>query len=130
LGDEPGVVLVEPMDYARMVAAVRDCTFVLTDSGGLQEEAPCLGKPVLVMREETERPEGVLAGTLELVGHDRAKIAAAATRLLSDPQAYERMSHAHNPYGDGHASERIAAWLLARLRDGGYPAPFEGGVTK
>jgi len=130
LGDEPGVVLVEPMDYARMVAAVRDCTFVLTDSGGLQEEAPCLGKPVLVMREETERPEGVLAGTLELVGHDRAKIVAAATRLLSDPQAYERMSHAHNPYGDGHASERIAAWLLARLRDGGYPAPFEGGVTK
>lgn len=125
LGNEPGVVLVDPMDYARMVAAVRDCTFVLTDSGGLQEEAPCLGKPVLVMREETERPEGVLAGTLELVGHERAKIAAAAARLLSDRQAYERMSTAHNPYGDGHASERIAAWLLARLRGGDYPKPFD-----
>jgi UDP-N-acetylglucosamine 2-epimerase (non-hydrolysing) len=130
LGNEPGVVLVEPMDYARMVAAVRDCTFVLTDSGGLQEEAPCLGKPVLVMREETERPEGVLAGTLELVGHDRAKITAAAAGLLAGGEAYERMSHAHNPYGDGHASERISAWLIARLRDGGYPTAFEGGLTE
>ncbi len=129
LGKEPGVVLVEPMDYARMVAAVRDCTFVLTDSGGLQEEAPCLGKPVLVMREETERPEGVLAGTLELVGHERPKIVAAAARLLSDPEAYKRMSGAHNPYGDGHAAARIAAWLLARMRGADYPKPFEGGLT-
>jgi len=129
LGKEPGVVLVEPMDYACMVAAVRDCTFVLTDSGGLQEEAPCLGKPVLVMREETERPEGVLAGTLELVGHDRSKIAAAGARLLSDPDAYKKMSTANNPYGDGQASARIAAWLLARLRGGDYPAPFVGGLS-
>ena len=129
LGNEPGVVLIDPIDYANMVAAVRDCTFVLTDSGGLQEEAPCLGKPVLVMREETERPEGVLAGTLELVGHDRKKIVAAAQRLLSDPEAYKRMSTAHNPYGDGHAAERIAAWLLARLRGGEYPKPFEGGLS-
>ncbi len=129
LGKEPGVVLVDPMDYARMVAAVRDCTFVLTDSGGLQEEAPCLGKPVLVMREETERPEGVLAGTLELVGHERSKIVAAAARLLSDPEAYKRMSGAHNPYGDGHAATRIAAWLLARMRGADYPKPFEGGLT-
>lgn len=126
LAMQPGVVLVDPIDYAQMVAAVRDCTFVLTDSGGLQEEAPCLGKPVLVMREETERPEGVLAGTLELVGHDRVKIVAAATRLLGDPAAYGKMAHAHNPYGDGHAAERIAAWLLARLRGGDYPRPFEG----
>ena len=129
LGKEPGVVLVEPMDYARMVAAVRDCTFVLTDSGGLQEEAPCLGKPVLVMREETERPEGVLAGTLELVGHDRSKIAAAGARLLSDADAYKKMATANNPYGDGQASARIAAWLLARLRGGDYPAPFVGGLS-
>ena len=71
LGSEPGVILDDPLDYAEMVAAVRDCTFVLTDSGGIQEEAPCLGKPVLVMREETERPEGVDAGTLQLVGHAR-----------------------------------------------------------
>jgi len=129
LGKEPGVVLVEPMDYARMVAAVRDCTFVLTDSGGLQEEAPCLGKPVLVMREETERPEGVLAGTLELVGHERSKIVAAAARLLSDPEAYKRMAGAHNPYGDGNAATRIAAWLLARMRGADYPKPFGGGLS-
>jgi len=109
LGKEPGVVLVEPMDYACMVAAVRDCTFVL--------------------REETERPEGVLAGTLELVGHNRSKIAAAGARLLSDPAAYKKMSAANNPYGDGQASARISAWLLARLRGGDYPAPFVGGLS-
>jgi UDP-N-acetylglucosamine 2-epimerase len=120
----PGVVLVDPVDYAAMTAAVRDCTFVLTDSGGLQEEAPTLGKPVLVMREETERPEGLEAGTLELVGHDRAKIVAAASRLLTDREAYARMARAANPYGDGRAAQRIVAWLLARLRGGPYPEPF------
>lgn len=125
LGDVPGVVLVEPTDYAQMVAAVKRCTFVLTDSGGLQEEAPCLGKPVLVMREETERPEGLQAGTLELVGHDREKIVAAAARLLGEPGDYARMARAANPYGDGRASERIVAWLLARLRGGPAPEPFE-----
>ncbi len=124
LGDVPGVLLVEPIDYAHMVEAVKRCTFVLTDSGGLQEEAPCLGKPVLVMRDETERPEGLEAGTLELVGHDRAKIVGAAVRLLEDPVAFARMARAANPYGDGKASERIVAWLLARLRDGIAPEPF------
>ncbi|HXM07509.1 MAG TPA: UDP-N-acetylglucosamine 2-epimerase (non-hydrolyzing), partial [Candidatus Acidoferrum sp.] len=102
-----GVVLVEPIDYAQMVYAVRDCSFVLTDSGGLQEEAPCLGKPVLVMREETERPEGLEAGTLELVGHDRVRIVEAARRLLEEPDHYTRMSRAVNPYGDGQAANRI-----------------------
>jgi UDP-N-acetylglucosamine 2-epimerase len=121
----PGVVLVDPIDYAEMVFAVRGSTFVLTDSGGLQEEAPCLGKPVLVMREETERPEGLEAGTLELVGHRRGRIVEAAQRLLTDDAHYARMARAVNPYGDGHASERIAGWLLARLRGGAYPAPFE-----
>ncbi|MGB8520492.1 MAG: UDP-N-acetylglucosamine 2-epimerase (non-hydrolyzing) [Candidatus Tumulicola sp.] len=122
----PGVVLVDPIDYAQMVFAVREATFVLTDSGGLQEEAPCLGKPVLVMREETERPEGLEAGTLELIGHRPERIVAAAARLLNDPVAYARMSRAVNPYGDGRAAGRIVAWLLARLRDGDYPAPFDG----
>ncbi|HET6276080.1 MAG TPA: UDP-N-acetylglucosamine 2-epimerase (non-hydrolyzing) [Candidatus Cybelea sp.] len=122
----PGVVLVDPIDYAQMVAAVAGASFVLTDSGGLQEEAPCLGKPVLVMREETERPEGLAAGTLELVGHDRKKIVAAARRLLEEPAAYERMARAANPYGDGRAGERIAGWLSARLQGGGYPPPFSG----
>ena len=120
----PGVILVDPIDYAEMVAAVKACTFVLTDSGGLQEEAPCLGKPVLVMRDETERPEGLAAGTLELVGHRQEQIFAAARRLLTDPPAYAAMAQAVNPYGDGHAGERIAAWLLARLRGGAYPAAF------
>ncbi|MBV8726002.1 MAG: UDP-N-acetylglucosamine 2-epimerase (non-hydrolyzing) [Candidatus Eremiobacteraeota bacterium] len=120
----PGVILVDPIDYAQMVAAVKACTFVLTDSGGLQEEAPCLGKPVLVMRDETERPEGLAAGTLELVGHRPERIVAAAQRLLTDTTAYAAMAQAVNPYGDGHASARIARWLLARLRDGAYPEPF------
>ena len=124
LGSMPGVVLVDPIDYAHMVAAVKASTFVLTDSGGLQEEAPCLGKPVLVMREETERPEGLEAGTLELVGHDRANILGAARRLLGNELEYARMSRAANPYGDGHAASRIVAWLLARTRGGAYPRAF------
>jgi UDP-N-acetylglucosamine 2-epimerase (non-hydrolysing) len=126
LGGVSGAVLVEPIDYAEMVAAVRGATFVLTDSGGLQEEAPCLGKPVIVMRDETERPEGLVAGTLELVGHQRGRIADAARRLLTDPAAYARMAQAVNPYGDGRAAQRIAAWLWARLRGGELPAPFAG----
>jgi UDP-N-acetylglucosamine 2-epimerase (non-hydrolysing) len=125
LGTQDGVILADPVGYGEMVSAVRDCTFVLTDSGGIQEEAPCLGKPVLVMRDETERPEGVDAGTLELVGPTRTRIVEAATQLLTDRARYDRMARAVNPYGDGHASERIVAWLLARLRDGQYPTPFE-----
>jgi UDP-N-acetylglucosamine 2-epimerase (non-hydrolysing) len=120
----PGVILVDPIDYAEMVSAIKACTFVLTDSGGLQEEAPCLAKPVLVMRDETERPEGLAAGTLELVGHGRERIVAAARRLLTDAGAYGAMAQAVNPYGDGHAGERIASWLLARLRGGPYPQAF------
>jgi len=120
----PGVVLVDPIDYAEMVAAVKGCEFVLTDSGGLQEEAPCLGKPVLVMRDETERPEGLVTGTLELVGHARERIVASARCLLTDADAYARMARAVNPYGDGRAAARIAAWLWARARGGAYPAPF------
>jgi UDP-N-acetylglucosamine 2-epimerase (non-hydrolysing) len=126
LGGVAGVLLVEPIDYAEMVAAVKGCRFVLTDSGGLQEEAPCIGKPVLVMRDETERPEGLMAGTLELVGHERERIVAAARRLFEDPSAYAAMAQAVNPYGDGRASERIAGWLVARLRSGEYPQPFAG----
>lgn len=120
----PGVVLVEPIDYAQMVMAIKGSTFVLTDSGGLQEEAPCLGKPVIVMRDETERPEGIDAGTLMLVGHRRKRIVDAAQRLLTDKAEYSRMARAVNPYGDGRAAERIAAWLMARLRDAPYPAPY------
>ncbi|MDQ6826261.1 MAG: UDP-N-acetylglucosamine 2-epimerase (non-hydrolyzing) [Candidatus Eremiobacteraeota bacterium] len=119
-----GVVLTEPMNYAQMAFAVRKSSFILTDSGGLQEEAPCLGKPVLVMRAETERPEGRDAGTLELVGSDRATIVAAAQRLLTDQAAYQRMARASNPYGDGQAGARVIGWLLARLRQSPYPPAF------
>jgi UDP-N-acetylglucosamine 2-epimerase (non-hydrolysing) len=125
LGEAPGIWLVEPVDYGEMVAAVKGATFVLTDSGGIQEEAPCLGKPVLVMRDETERPEGLAAGTLALIGHRRERILEAASRLLTDDAAYTAMARAQNPYGDGFASPRIVEWLLARLRSGSYPEPFD-----
>jgi UDP-N-acetylglucosamine 2-epimerase (non-hydrolysing) len=120
----PDVILVDPIDYAGMVMAVKASTFLLTDSGGLQEEAPCLGKPVVVMRSETERPEGVDAGTLVLVGNKRKRIVEAATLLLTDTAAYAKMARATNPYGDGHGASRIVAWLLARLRNGNYPTPY------
>jgi UDP-N-acetylglucosamine 2-epimerase (non-hydrolysing) len=120
----PGIRLVRPLGYADSVACVSACRFVLTDSGGLQEEAPTLGKPVLVMRNETERPEGLDAGTLRLVGTERAVIVDQARGLLDDPAVYRRMAHASNPYGDGKASERIVAWLLWKLRNGAKPAEF------
>ena len=119
-----GVKLVPPMEYADTVRSVERSRFVLTDSGGLQEEAPCLGRPVLVMRRQTERPEGLEAGTLELVGADPELIVARATALLRDQTLYERMGRANNPYGDGKAADRIVQWLLARHQGGAMPAPF------
>ena len=88
---------------------------ILTDSGGIQEEAPSLGKPVLVLRDTTERPEGIEAGTLKLVGTDAETIYKETIRLLTDKEEYERMSKASNPYGDGHASERIADAIIAKF---------------
>ncbi|MCS7088525.1 MAG: UDP-N-acetylglucosamine 2-epimerase (non-hydrolyzing) [Thermoflexales bacterium] len=114
LRDIPNVTLTDPLDYATMAHLLRRATLVLTDSGGIQEEAPTFGKPVLVLREITERPEVVEAGVARLVGTDRARIVAETTRLLTDPEAYARMAHAVNPYGDGRAAERIAD-ILARL---------------
>ncbi len=110
------IALVEPLDYLDFVAMMEACCIVLTDSGGIQEEAPSLGKPVLVMRDTTERPEGVAAGTALLVGTDPAVIIAQAERLLDDPDAYSAMSRAHNPYGDGNAAQRIAALLVPHRR--------------
>ena len=107
LGDHPRVVLTEPLDYDRLVAAMKGCTLLLTDSGGLQEEAPALGKPVLVLRRTTERPEAVDAGTARLVGTDSSCIVGEVSRLLNDSSAYEAMSRAVNPFGDGQASQRI-----------------------
>lgn len=108
LGDHPRVFLTEPLDYAELVGAIQRSYLLLTDSGGLQEEAPSLGKPVLVLRETTERPEAVMAGTAKLIGTDPDSILSHAAELLSQPDAYTKMATAINPFGDGHASERIA----------------------
>lgn len=107
LGNHPRIFLVEPLDYGKLVGAIGGCYLVMTDSGGLQEEAPSLGKPVLVLRETTERPEAVDAGTAQLVGTNPEQMLSVASVLLSDRSAYERMATAINPFGDGHAAQRI-----------------------
>jgi UDP-N-acetylglucosamine 2-epimerase (non-hydrolysing) len=107
LATQPNIFLIEPQDYLPFVYLMDRATLLITDSGGVQEEGPSLGKPVLVMRNTTERPEAVDAGTVKLVGTDRQIIFEEATRLLDDPAAYEAMSRAHNPYGDGQAAARI-----------------------
>jgi len=108
LGDRPNIARIDPLDYPHFVRALAMCEIALTDSGGVQEEAPALGKPVLVMRETTERPEGVVAGTAKLIGTDSDRIVSEISTLLDDKQAYSAMARAHNPFGDGHASQRIA----------------------
>ncbi len=102
------IAMIEPLDYPDFVRLLDRSTLVLTDSGGVQEEAPTFGKPVLVMRETTERPEGVIAGTARLVGTDPALIVSETSRLLDNPSAYDAMSRAHSPFGDGHAAARIS----------------------
>jgi UDP-N-acetylglucosamine 2-epimerase (non-hydrolysing) len=117
------VVLLDPLPYTAFVDLMRRCWLIVTDSGGIQEEAPSLGKPVLVLREKTERPEALEAGTVKLVGTDVDRIVAEATRLLEDQDEYTRMTRVHNPYGDGHACERIAGALANRW-------PGAGGVKR
>jgi UDP-N-acetylglucosamine 2-epimerase (non-hydrolysing) len=112
LGDVPNIRLIEPLDYLPMVHLMERAYLVLTDSGGLQEEAPALGRPVLVMREVTERPEAIQAGTARLVGTDRKRIIEQTRLLLDHPHEYEIMAQAVNPYGDGHAAERIVEALV------------------
>lgn len=119
LGEHPRIFLTEPLDYAELVGALQRCYLLLTDSGGLQEEAPGLGKPVLVLRETTERLEAIAAGTTRLVGTDPEQIVAAASELLGNAETYQAMSTAINPFGDGHAAERIVK-LVER-----YLAPQE-----
>lgn len=108
LGDRPNIARINPLDYPHFVRALGMCEIALTDSGGVQEEAPALGKPVLVMRETTERPEGVVAGTAKLIGTDADRIVTEVSTLLDEPSAYSAMARAHNPFGDGHSSARIA----------------------
>ena len=108
LAGHPRIHLIDPLDVEEMHNLMARCYLVMTDSGGLQEEAPAMGKPVLVLRRETERPEAVQAGTARLAGTDGEQVFAMAARLLDDPAAYAAMAHAVNPYGDGRACRRIA----------------------
>jgi UDP-N-acetylglucosamine 2-epimerase (non-hydrolysing) len=107
----PNIRLLEPLDYVSFVDLLERASIILTDSGGIQEEAPSLGKPVLVMRDKTERPEALRAGTARLVGGRAEAIVTECARLLDDPRAYAAMARAHNPFGDGHASGRIGERL-------------------
>ncbi|HEY9766266.1 MAG TPA: UDP-N-acetylglucosamine 2-epimerase (non-hydrolyzing) [Chroococcales cyanobacterium] len=120
LGNHPRIDLIDPLDYAPFVQAMRGSHLILTDSGGVQEEGPSFGKPVLVLRTTTERPEAIDAGTVKLVGVEEENIFQAAQELLSDPVAYQRMAQAVNPYGDGLACPRIAHAVLEFL---GMPQP-------
>jgi UDP-N-acetylglucosamine 2-epimerase (non-hydrolysing) len=117
LRSHPNITLTEPMDYVPFVDLMRRACLILTDSGGIQEEAPSLGKPVLVLREKTERPEAVEAGTVKLVGTDAGRIVRETMLLLDRPDEYQRMSRIHNPYGDGHACERIEGILRTEVPD-------------
>lgn len=120
LGDHPRVRILPPLDYLPFIEAMRDATLILTDSGGVQEEAPSLGKPVLVLRSTTERPEAVTAGTVRMVGTDRDTIITETLHLLDDPEAYATMARAVNPYGDGRAVERIVEiirWFVGTRPD-------------
>jgi len=121
LGGIKNVFLLNPLDYAPFVYMMDKSYFIITDSGGIQEEAPSLGKPVLVMRDTTERPEAVYAGTVKLVGTDIEKITTESFLLLDSPEHYNGMSRAHNPYGDGKASERISQFVLERRKSYGQP---------
>lgn len=114
LGGSANVHLIAPQEYLHFVYLLNRARLILTDSGGIQEEAPSLGKPVLVMRDTTERPEAVIAGTVKLVGADAVRIVEGVEKLLSDPEEYARMTTSQNPYGDGRASERIVDSLLSR----------------
>ncbi len=115
LSNIPNVYLIEPLQYEQFIYLMDKSYFIITDSGGVQEEAPSLGKPVLVMRDTTERPEAVEAGTVMLVGTDREIIIKEAQKLLDDKNKYEKMSKAHNPYGDGKACERIVEFIKDKL---------------
>jgi UDP-N-acetylglucosamine 2-epimerase (non-hydrolysing) len=112
LSDSPSIKLIEPLGYESFIWLMQRCFFILTDSGGVQEEAPSLGKPVLVMRATTERPEGIEAGVSKLVGTQAERIYAECDKLLSHPELYYRMSQAKNPFGDGRAADRIVDDLV------------------
>lgn len=116
LSNRKNIHLIEPLDYPSFIWMMMQCYMIITDSGGVQEEAPTLGKPVLVMRDTTERPEAVTAGTVKLVGANFKKITENAIRLLQNHESYNRMAKAHNPYGDGKANQRIVEFIKQKLK--------------
>jgi UDP-N-acetylglucosamine 2-epimerase (non-hydrolysing) len=127
LGGDPRIHLIQPLDVVDFHNLAKRSYFIMTDSGGVQEEAPSLGKPVLVLRDTTERPEGVAAGTLKLVATEEESVRSSMLELLTDQAAYDRMAEAKNPYGDGHASQRILddiAWYFSG-KQGEKPADFK-----
>jgi len=130
LGNNPQILLTEPLEYVEFAHLLKGAMIALTDSGGIQEEAPSLETPVLVMREQTERPEGVQAGTLKLVGVNPDSIVSNTLRLLRDPQAYAAMTKAENPYGDGQASRRIVEALQYVITGQDPPVPFGPGFSR
>lgn len=130
LKDQPNIYLTGPLDVLQMHQLMARCHFVMTDSGGLQEEAPALGKPVLVLRKETERPEALEAGTVLLAGIERENIVALASSLMDDGELYDKMADADNPYGDGRASERIVSYLLWRFGYADHPLPAFGAAHR
>ena len=111
LKDIPNIYLIKPLDYEPFIFLLQSSFIVLTDSGGVQEEAPSIGKPVLVVRDVTERPEAIAAGNVQLVGTSRRRIVDGVARLIQDEAYYKKMSHSHNPFGDGKASDRIVQAL-------------------
>jgi UDP-N-acetylglucosamine 2-epimerase (non-hydrolysing) len=127
---QPRIVVLDPIDYFETVHFMKASYLILTDSGGIQEEAPALGKPVLVLRETTERPEGLSAGTVSLVGTDRARIVESAAELLTNPESYRRMSEAVNPYGDGKACERMLQALEFLAGRAESPEAFIGSSSE
>ncbi|MGI8741476.1 MAG: non-hydrolyzing UDP-N-acetylglucosamine 2-epimerase [Bryobacteraceae bacterium] len=120
LRKEPNIILTEPLSYVAFVDLMRRADLVITDSGGIQEEGPSLGKPILVLRDKTERPEAVEAGTVKLVGTDRDRIANEAIRLLENQEMYDAMARVHNPYGDGRASGRIGRLIHSYFRENSF----------
>lgn len=120
LQNEPNILLIEPLGYVEFVDLMRRAYFLITDSGGIQEEGPSLGKPILVLREKTERPEAVQAGTVRLVGTDARKIVVEALQLLENEEMYQAMARVHNPYGDGRASERISQLIHSFFRKNSF----------
>jgi UDP-N-acetylglucosamine 2-epimerase (non-hydrolysing) len=116
LSNIDNIYLIEPLDYFQFVKLMDKSYIILTDSGGIQEEAPSLGKPVVVMRDTTERPESIEAGTVTLVGSNKEKIIHAVDKLLTDKNSYNKMAKAHNPYGDGYASNRIRKYIKEKIK--------------